>query len=199
MKKQKIWLSILSILLVFAFSFGIYQTVVADIFIPPPFEVLKIFEDVNILHPFATWIGWLKDNGITSGYMDGTFRPDNYITRAEMAVMLKNTASTVVAAGAHVERVGGEWVITEWFNNVNGQKPEPSWFLAHMIDFGFDMENRLVACTVDMADSVSAFCSVKKGEESVLVSVYDVQADPGFELLQPIGFWVLVYGNDIQP
>ena len=47
-------------------------------------------------HPFGdvaghwaeAWIEDLYDEGITSGYPDGTYRPENQVTRAEMAVFL---------------------------------------------------------------------------------------------------------------
>jgi hypothetical protein len=172
--------------------FTVFSMAKAQIIIIP-----KIFEDVSIFHPFATFIGWLKDNGVTSGYPDGTFRPDNFISRAEMAKMLKNTASTVVAAGAHVEHNGTNFEITEWFNNVNGQEPTHSWFLAHFIDFGFDPMDKFVQCTVDMDDSVSSFCTAKTGTGNFLVVVYDVESTT--PTLENHGFWILVYGNDIQP
>ena len=49
-------------------------------------------------HPFGdiaghwaeAWIEDLYDEGITSGYADGTYRPENQVTRAEMAVFLVN-------------------------------------------------------------------------------------------------------------
>ncbi|MCK4818574.1 S-layer homology domain-containing protein [bacterium] len=36
------------------------------------------------------WIEQLAAEGITSGYPDGTFKPDRTVTRAEMAVFLVN-------------------------------------------------------------------------------------------------------------
>ena len=52
-------------------------------------------------HPFGdigghwaeAWIEDLYDEGITSGYPDGTYRPENQVTRAEMAVFLVNAFS----------------------------------------------------------------------------------------------------------
>ncbi|MFO3797810.1 MAG: S-layer homology domain-containing protein, partial [Anaerolineales bacterium] len=39
-------------------------------------------------HWAEDWIEALRAAGITSGYPDGTYRPDNPVTRAEMAVFL---------------------------------------------------------------------------------------------------------------
>ena len=47
------------------------------------------FTDVPADHRAADAIMYLRDNGITSGFGDDTFRPDEHITRADMAVMLK--------------------------------------------------------------------------------------------------------------
>jgi hypothetical protein len=156
------------------------------------------FSDVPSNHWAVDYIWWLKNNGISVGYPDGTFRPNNSITRAEMAVMLKKTAATVVAAGAHiVPKSGGGFEILEWFNNVNGTKPTHTWFFAHGIDFTFDMTDNLVMCAVDSTSSVTSFCSVQKGSTNVLVSVYDT--DSTTPLLEPVGFWILVYGKDMTP
>jgi len=39
-------------------------------------------------HWAEAWIEQLKEEGITSGYPDGTYRPENPVTRAEIAVLL---------------------------------------------------------------------------------------------------------------
>ncbi len=46
------------------------------------------FTDTNG-HLFETFICWMKDNNITVGYGDGTFGPDDYITRGQMAVFMQ--------------------------------------------------------------------------------------------------------------
>lgn len=56
------------------------------------------FPDTNS-HWAETFICWLKDRGITSGYPDGTYKPNNNVTRAEMAIFLNKTASLVRATG----------------------------------------------------------------------------------------------------
>ncbi|MBL8062647.1 MAG: S-layer homology domain-containing protein [Anaerolineales bacterium] len=53
------------------------------------------FSDVTT-HWAEDFICWMKDNGLTSGYPDGTFRPDNPITRAEVAVFLRQIRTTGV-------------------------------------------------------------------------------------------------------
>jgi len=46
------------------------------------------FTDVNAGDWHASYVGWGVDNGIITGYNDGTFRPDNSVSRQELAVML---------------------------------------------------------------------------------------------------------------
>ena len=53
----------------------------------PPAPAGGSFSDVSG-HWAEAWIEQLKAEGITSGYPDGTYRPENPVTRAEMAVFL---------------------------------------------------------------------------------------------------------------
>lgn len=46
------------------------------------------FTDVPAGHPFAADISWLAAAGITEGYGDGTFRPDEPVSRQAMAAFL---------------------------------------------------------------------------------------------------------------
>lgn len=47
------------------------------------------FTDVDINMWYGPAIAWAADKGIISGYGDGLFRPDDLITREQMAVMLR--------------------------------------------------------------------------------------------------------------
>lgn len=57
------------------------------------------FTDVTT-HWAETFICWMKDNGLTSGYPDGTFKPDNAITRAEVSVFMQKLYDLAVAQDA---------------------------------------------------------------------------------------------------
>lgn len=46
------------------------------------------FIDVSPSSAYAEAVKFLKDEGITSGYTDGSFKPDNTITRGEVALFL---------------------------------------------------------------------------------------------------------------
>ena len=51
------------------------------------------FTDVDVNNPFYTFIRCLACRQIVSGYADGTFRPQNNVTRGQMAAFLVNTFS----------------------------------------------------------------------------------------------------------
>lgn len=56
------------------------------------------FTDVED-HPSLPAIRWAKENGVVSGYPDGTFRPEATITREEIAVLLWTNREQQQAAG----------------------------------------------------------------------------------------------------
>jgi hypothetical protein len=57
---------------------------------PPPLDGSHPFSDISG-HWAEAWVEQLAIKGITSGYPDGTFKPDRTVTRAEMAVFLVKT------------------------------------------------------------------------------------------------------------
>ncbi len=54
------------------------------------------FSDVPEHHGFAVEIAWLADNGIITGYADGTFRPERPISRGEVARVLSQVHERLV-------------------------------------------------------------------------------------------------------
>ena len=59
----------------------------------PPLEVrTRPFRDVEVTRWSAAKIKWAKDNAIVLGYSDGTFRPSQKVTRAELMVVLRKAA-----------------------------------------------------------------------------------------------------------
>ena len=195
MNKQKLFKYIISGVLALVMVALIVGTAAAFIIIP-----IVPFSDVPFNHWAVDYIWWLKHNGISVGYPDGTFRPDNNITRAEMAVMLKKTASTVVAAGVHIERGGANVpVVDRWFNNVNGTAPTITGADGnYVLNFQFDLSDKFYLCAMDTnyTDTRDAICSVNiQSSNEIRVRVYDT----GENGQRPGEFWVLIYGMDIQP
>ncbi|MDO4917127.1 MAG: S8 family serine peptidase [Rothia sp. (in: high G+C Gram-positive bacteria)] len=52
------------------------------------------FKDVRTTDPFYKEISWLADQGITTGWNDGTYRPSEPITRAAMSAFLYRAAGS---------------------------------------------------------------------------------------------------------
>lgn len=51
------------------------------------------FADVVVNHPFCSAIEWMSDQGISTGYVDGSFRPGASVTRQAMAAFLHRFAN----------------------------------------------------------------------------------------------------------
>lgn len=59
--------------------------------VPTSFSISKLFSDVSQNVWYSKAIESIADKKIATGYADGTFRPENYVNRAEVALMLENT------------------------------------------------------------------------------------------------------------
>ena len=81
---------------------------------PPAPDGSHPFGDISG-HWAEAWIEDLFDEGFTSGFPDGTYRPDNQVTRAEMAVFLKkaihgSSYTSPMPDGSHpFSDIAGHW------------------------------------------------------------------------------------------
>jgi hypothetical protein len=81
---------------------------------PPPLDGSHPFSDIAG-HWAEAWIEDLFDEGFTSGFPDGTYRPDNQVTRAETPVFLMKVlhGETYVppapAGGSGFSDIAGHW------------------------------------------------------------------------------------------
>ncbi|MBL8062231.1 MAG: S-layer homology domain-containing protein [Anaerolineales bacterium] len=62
-----------------------------------PLAATGCFPDTNG-HWAEIFICWMKDNGISIGFLDGTYKPENSVTRAEMSVMLNKLDTNTTQA-----------------------------------------------------------------------------------------------------
>jgi hypothetical protein len=60
---------------------------------------MPIFSDVSPDNPFYRHIQELSCRGIISGYADGTFRPNNFVTRGQQAKIVSNAAGFIDPPG----------------------------------------------------------------------------------------------------
>ena len=58
----------------------------------PPTSLPSGFTDVPDSHTYAREIAFVAHSGIATGYPDGTFRPDNQITRQAVAAWMCRTS-----------------------------------------------------------------------------------------------------------
>ena len=82
-------------------------------FTPPTPDGSHPYTDITN-HWAEAWIEELYDTGMTGGYSDGTYRPENQVTRAEMAVFLLkakhgNTYTPPAPSGRSFSDVAGHW------------------------------------------------------------------------------------------
>ena len=77
----------------------------------PKTQGASAFSDVPSSYWAYAAISSLSSQGIVSGYPDGTYRPDNTITRAEFATMLVKALglSTTGTNGAFTDVTPGDW------------------------------------------------------------------------------------------
>lgn len=95
----------------------IYRFAGSPAFTPP---ATPTFTDVGINHPFRTEIEWMKAEGLSNGYVDGSYRPTAPITRMAMAAFLYRLAGSppftppVTATFTDVPPTGAFFLEIEW-------------------------------------------------------------------------------------
>lgn len=74
------------------------------------------FSDVDINKWYGPYVAWAQENGIVEGYDDETFKPENYITREQMALIFMRFAvhTGVVITGVDMEPFADEDQISSW-------------------------------------------------------------------------------------
>ena len=91
----------------------------------------KAFSDMRSTTPHVDDVYWLAENGITTGFPDGTYRPYDSVARCDMAAFLRRLAVRMGVDGA------ATWTPTasDWdsFSDVNSATPhaEDILWLAH--------------------------------------------------------------------
>ncbi len=73
---------------------------------------IKYFSDVNEHNPHLNAINFAVSNGIVTGYEDGSFKPDNSITRAEVVTMVNRLLGRIpngVAGNNNFSDISTHW------------------------------------------------------------------------------------------
>ena len=98
----------------------------------PPDCVVSPFTDVAISDAFCPEISWMKAEGITTGFADGTYRPGSPVTRQAMAAFFYRLSGS--------ERGGDPACISDEFSDVLAAHPfcgEIDWMVDSGITGGF--------------------------------------------------------------
>lgn len=99
-------------------------------YLPPSDVGALAFSDIES-HPLQAWIEALAAEGLLSGYPDGTFRPNDPVTRAEAAVLMLRVRYDAYyippppTGGSFID-VAGHWA-EPWIEELKDQGllPEP--------------------------------------------------------------------------
>jgi hypothetical protein len=68
-----------------------------------PAALAAIFDDVPDDHTFVNDISWAEENGIVFGYGDGTFGPEDFMTRGQLTAVLHRYDQKIVSKVAGQE------------------------------------------------------------------------------------------------
>jgi len=80
------------------------------------------FTDVPTGHTFYESIRCLACRGVVSGYADGTFKPDNLVTRGQLAKIVSNAANFTEDPGAQIfQDVAPDHTFYEWINRLTNR------------------------------------------------------------------------------
>ncbi|MFD2328084.1 Ig-like domain-containing protein [Cohnella sp. GCM10020058] len=84
-------------------------TIIARTFKQTATGAAAAYTDVAADHWAADAIGQVSQSGIMKGYADGSFKPNQTITRAEMATMLARLITGVAGNAASFSDIAGHW------------------------------------------------------------------------------------------
>jgi endo-1,4-beta-xylanase len=80
------------------------------------------FNDVPSTHTFYASVRCLACRGIVSGYADNTFRPDNLVTRGQLAKIVSNAANFAEPPEAQIfQDVPPDHTFYEWINRLTNR------------------------------------------------------------------------------
>ena len=104
----------------------------------PSSTELDRFNDVNQSTPFYKEILWLGSTGISTGYDDGTFRPDAQVTRSDMSAFLRRLYDLIA------ENDTNDWIASDaaklHFSDVDAGTPHADdiwWLGATGVSLGY--------------------------------------------------------------
>jgi hypothetical protein len=156
-----IWLPVLALVLAVAVAFGMNASAA-----PPssPENCPPVrFTDVCPGDTFYTYIMSLSDMGVVSGYADGTFRPNNNVTRGQMMKIV------VAATG-----LNGTLPATPTFADVPDTHTFYTWIeigVAHGVVSGYNCGGPFEACDPQSRPYFRPGANVTRGQLSKMITI----------------------------
>ena len=80
----------------------------------PQSDFVADFSDVHQGDWFYDAVNWAKKNEVAGGYPDQTFRPNEPVTREQLAVMLKAYAGEDAAGDADIDSYADAYAVSDW-------------------------------------------------------------------------------------
>lgn len=130
------------------------------------------FLDVGPEHEFLAHITWLANTGISSGWDDGTFRPNNAITRESMAAFLYRAAG---------EPVDFQTPIASTFVDVPTSHRffrEIEWLAQSGVTTGWDCGDAASICAVTLAGTREFRPRISITRAAVAAFIYRFHGEP---------------------
>ena len=125
-----------------------------------PQEIASSFSDVSASHGNYEAITYLAENGVISGYPDGTFRPDNTVTRAEaLRFVLEGIHASIEIGDLPFKDVAeGEWyykyVSTAHLRSIVAGYPDGSFRAGNVVSRAEFMKILLTAMDVKVSKNL---------------------------------------------
>lgn len=135
-------------------------------------EATTIFKDVNSSHYGYEAINWASNEGIVSGYADGTFKPNNQVTEAQFAKMLANYFSLGKSKGSISKKVGNAHWSDEYYNQLASYSVPLNGYLSN------DLRNENIKRGV-VAEAIAYLAEDNMTLEKSIQYLYDNQISTG--------------------
>ncbi len=101
---------IISLFMILAMCMSFTPAFAVDTSVAPQKDYRQTFWDVSKDHWAFSYIGELVDKGVLAGYEDGSFRPENTVTRAEWAkIMVLAAGLPVTDNNVYFRDMSGHW------------------------------------------------------------------------------------------
>ena len=160
------------------------------------------FKDVRSGHPASGYIQSAVNAGIISGYQDGTFKPDQLVTRGEMALFISRAFGYGVTSNSldAMKVIMSNGIAQGYTNGFFGAydniiRGDFAIFLARAIDYKQRIKSTL-PLTGEVKYVTSTELHVRTGPSTKYAQISKLSKDTKVELAYRVGSWTVVKSGD---